>query len=84
MGPIAFDIRALERSVRSKRILKGAIANNYLKGLSTQKVSAFKEALFGFSVSSAQAGGASQLLNDAFEHFRIRRLDEDATPLPFQ
>ena len=90
MGPMKLDIpqtrglefypKALERGVRSERALKCAIAEMYLKGVSTRKVSAIMEELCGFDVSSAQVSRVSQMLDDELSQWRHRPLNEMATP----
>lgn len=47
-----FYPQSLERGTRSERVLKLALAEMYVQGVSTRKVAAVTEQLCGFSVSS--------------------------------
>jgi len=53
-GETAFYPSALEKGIRSEQALKLAMAEMYVQGVSTRKVSAIVEELCGTSVSSAQ------------------------------
>ena len=63
---------ALERGVRSEKALKLAIAEMYVNGLSTRKVSAVVEELCGCEVSSAEVSRCSKLLDEELESWRNR------------
>ena len=52
---------ALEKGARSEQALKLALAEMYVQGVSTRKVSAIVEQLCGISVSSAQVSQCAQL-----------------------
>ena len=64
MGPLTVEIpqvrglqfypKSLEKGCRSERALKLAIAEMYVKGVSTRKVTKITEQLCGLSISSAQ------------------------------
>ena len=54
---------ALERGVRSERTWKLAIAEMYVQGVSTRKVTGVREQLGGLEVSSTQVSRASPLLD---------------------
>lgn len=67
---------ALEKGVRSERAIKSAIAEMYVKGVSTRKVTAVMRKLCGFDVSSSQVSRAAKLLDDELEPWRNRPLGE--------
>jgi transposase-like protein len=86
VGPITFDIpqtrgidfypSALERGVRSERALKLAVAEMYVQGVSTRKVTEVMEKLCGLEVSSTQVSNATQLLDEELQAWRNRPLGE--------
>jgi putative transposase len=86
VGEIQFDVpqvreggfypRALEKGLRSERALHLALAEMYLQGVSTRKVSAIIEQLCGSEVSSTQVSRAAQLLDDTLQQWRDRPLGE--------
>lgn len=86
VGDITFDIpqvragefypSALEKGLRSERALHLALAEMYLQGVSTRKVSAILEQLCGSDVSSTQVSRATKLLDEALEAWRTRPLGE--------
>jgi len=86
VGEIQFDIpqvrdggfypSALEKGLRSERALHLTLAEMYLQGVSTRKVSAIIEQLCGSSVSSTQVSRATQLLDETLQQWRARPLGE--------
>ena len=86
LGAITFDIpqvreggffpQALEKGLRSERALTMALAEMYVQGVSTRKVTAIVEQLCGSSVSSSQVSRAAQLLDETLEAWRKRPLGE--------
>lgn len=75
-GDQRFYPNSLERGLRSERALKLAIAEMYVKGVSTRKVMAVTEKLCGLSVSSTQVSRASRLLDEELESWRTRPIGE--------
>ena len=73
-GDIDFYPSALERGVRSERALKLAVAEMYVRGVSTRKVTGVMEQLCGFEVTSTQVSRASQLLDEELTAWRNRPL----------
>ncbi|MGB6399458.1 MAG: IS256 family transposase [Bradyrhizobium sp.] len=73
---IAFYPTALERGTRSERALKLAVAEMYLQGVSTRKVTAVMEQLCGYEVTSMQVSRAVQALDDELTKWRERPLGE--------
>jgi putative transposase len=73
-GEVDFYPSALERGVRSERALKLAIAEMYVHGVSTRKVTQVMEELCGLEVSSTQVSRASQLLDEELATWRNRSL----------
>ena len=64
----------LERGIRSERALNISIAEMYIHGVSTRKVTNILESLCGLSVSSTQVSRASQQLDEEFSKWRARPL----------
>ena len=89
LGPITFDVpqvrgdvdfypAALQKGVRSEQALKLALAEMYVQGVSTRKVSAIVEALCGTSVSSTQVSACAKLLDAELQKWRLRPLESFA------
>jgi putative transposase len=64
----------LERGIRSERALKLSLAEMYVQGVSTRKVSAIIEELCGFQVTSMEVSRAAKLLDEEFAQWRARPL----------
>ena len=64
----------LERGLRSERALKLSLAEMYVQGVSTRKVSAILEEMCGLEVSSSQVSRAAKLLDEELEQWRNRPL----------
>ncbi len=73
-GETAFYPSALEKGIRSEQALKLAMAEMYVQGVSTRKVSAIVEELCGTSVSSAQVSDCAKLLDAELQKWRDRLL----------
>jgi putative transposase len=73
-GEVEFYPSALERGVRSERALKCAIAEMYVQGVSTRKVTEVMRELCGLEVSSTQVSRATQLLDEELHRWRNRPL----------
>ena len=67
---------ALEKGVRSERALKLAIAEMYVQGVSTRKVTEVMRQLCGLDVSSTQVSRATQLMDEELNAWRQRPLGE--------
>jgi putative transposase len=89
VGPITFSVpqvrgdldfypSALEKGIRSEQALKLAMAEMYVQGVSTRKVSAIVEELCGTSVSSSQVSECSKLLDAELQKWRDRPLGSHA------
>lgn len=85
LGPIQFRIpqvrggldfypSALQKGVRSEQALKLALAEMYVQGVSTRKVSAIVEQLCGSSVSSTQVSQCAAKLDSQLHSWRSRPL----------
>jgi putative transposase len=85
VGPITFDVpqvrgetdfypTALEKGLRSEQALKLALAEMYVQGVSTRKVSAIVEQLCGASVSSTQVSQCAAQLDGELQAWRTRPL----------
>lgn len=72
-----FYPQSLERGCRSERALKLAIAEMYVMGVSTRKVTKITEQLCGFEVSSGQVSRLSKELDETLEAFRSRPLEDE-------
>lgn len=86
LGPIQFSVpqvrgdldfypAALEKGIRSEQALKLALAEMYVQGVSTRKVSAIVEQLCGHSVSSTQVSQCAAKLDTELEGWRNRPLE---------
>lgn len=73
-GEVDFYPSALERGVRSEKALKIAVAEMYVQGVSTRKVTKIVEELCGLSITSAEVSRASALLDEELEKWRSRPL----------
>lgn len=86
MGEISLDIpqvreggfypEALEKGQRSERALTLTLAEMYVQGVSTRKVSAIVEQLCGASVSSTLVSKAAAQLDETLEAWRNQPLGE--------
>lgn len=85
IGPITFQVpqvrpglafypSSLEKGVRSEQALKLALAEMYVQGVSTRKVSAIVEELCGSSVSSTQVSNCAAKLDVELNTWRTRPL----------
>jgi len=82
MGPITFAVpktrdcefypQSLEKGARSEQALKLAVAEMYVQGVSTRKVTQVMEELCGFNVSSSQVSKACTLLDEELQKWRGR------------
>jgi len=73
---VEFYPSALEKGVRSERALKLAVAEMYVQGVSTRKVTDVMQQLCGLEVSSTQVSRATQLLDEELSSWRERSLGE--------
>ena len=73
-GDIDFYPSALEKGLRSEQALKLALAEMYVQGVSTRKVSAIVEQLCGCSVSSTQVSQGAATLDLELQAWRSRPL----------
>jgi len=86
LGPITFQVpqtrdidfypSALEKGVRAERALKLAVAEMYVQGVSTRKVTKVMEELCGLQVTSTDVSRAAELLDAELESWRQRPLDK--------
>ena len=75
-GDIDFYPSALEKGCRSERALKVAIAEMYVKGISTRRVTGVLEKMCGLEISSTQVSRASEMLDEELGKWRNRKLGE--------
>ena len=71
---IDFYPTVLERGERSERALKLAVAEMYVQGVSTRKVTQITKELCGLDISSTQVSRAATLLDEELEAWRTRPL----------
>jgi len=71
---VEFYPSALEKGARSEQALKLALAEMYVQGVSTRKVSAIVEQLCGVSVSSTQVSQCAAQLDQELHAWRTRPL----------
>ena len=85
MGPVMLDVpqvrgqvqfypSSLEKGCRSERALKLAIAEMYVKGISTRRVTDVLEKMCGLEVSSTQVSRVATLLDEELKTWRQRPL----------
>ena len=75
-GDVDFYPSALDRGSRSERALKLAIAEMYVKGISTRRVTDVLEKMCGLDISSTQVSRVAKLLDEQLEKWRNRLLGE--------
>jgi putative transposase len=73
---VPFYPSSLEKGQRSERALKLAIAEMYVQGVTTRKVTAVMEELCGLEVTSTQVSRAVQALDAELTQWRERPLGE--------
>ena len=71
---VEFYPQSLERGVRSERALKLAVAEMYVQGVSTRKVTQITQELCGLDISSSQVSRCAQLLDEELRSWRERPL----------
>lgn len=71
---VAFYPGCIEKGLRSERALKLAVAEMYLKGVSTRKVQKITEQLCGLEINSTQVSRMTKELDEEFGKFRNRPL----------
>lgn len=69
-----FYPKSLEKGIRSEKALKLAIAEMYVKGVSTRKISKITEELCGHKISASQVSRISKVLDKEVQNFKNRRL----------
>ena len=75
-GDIEFYPSALEKGCRSERALKVAIAEMYVKGISTRRATGVLEKMCGLDISSTQVSRAAKILDEELGKWRGRPLEE--------
>lgn len=75
-GEVDFYPSALEKGVRSERALTLSLAEMYLQGVSTRKVTKILEKLCGTHISSTQVSRAIAELDEDLQAWRNRPLEE--------
>jgi putative transposase len=71
---LSFYPKCLEKGERSEKAIKLAVAEMYVNGVSTRRVTAITEELCGLEISSTQVSRCSKLLDDELQKFRERPL----------
>lgn len=71
-----FYPRALERGSRSEKALRLALAEMYVQGVSTSKVTRITEELCGCEISSSDVSRAATLLDEDLQKWRCRPLGQ--------
>jgi putative transposase len=71
-----FYPRALERGSRSEKALRLALAEMYVQGVSTSKVTKITEQLCGCEISSSDVSRATALLDEELQKWRTRPLGQ--------
>lgn len=70
----AFYPRCLEKGLRSERALRLALAEMYVQGVSTRKLTKITQELCGLEISSAEVSRAARILDETLEAWRTREL----------
>lgn len=73
-GDVAFYPSSLEKGERSERALKACMAQMYIEGVSTRKVSSVLEVMCGLNFSSSDVSRATARLDEELEKWRTRPL----------
>lgn len=73
-GTEGFYPKSLEKGIRSERALKLALAEMYIQGVSTRKVTRITEELCGLEISSSEVSRATKLLDEEVATWRNRKL----------
>jgi hypothetical protein len=71
-----FYPQSLERGVRSERAMTLAVAEMYVQGVSTRKVTAVVQELCGLDITSTQVSRAAAELDDQLSAWRTRPIGE--------
>jgi len=71
---LKFYPQSIEKGIRSERSLKLAVAEMYLKGVSTRKVEDITHALCGFDISSTQVSRIASEIDDDLNKWNTRPL----------
>lgn len=71
-GDVEFYPSALEKGIRSEKALTLAMAEMYVQGVSTRKVTSVLKKLCGLEISSTQVSSASKRLDEELEKWRNR------------
>ena len=71
-GDVEFYPSALDKGIRSEKALTLAMAEMYVQGVSTRKVTSVLKKLCGLEISSSQVSNASKLLDEELEKWRNR------------
>jgi putative transposase len=74
-GDVQFYPSSLEKGCRSERALKVAIAEMYVKGISTRRVTGVLEKMCGLEISSTQVSRVAALLDEELQTWRERPLE---------
>lgn len=77
-GDVEFYPSALEKGERSERALKLSMAQMYIEGVTTRKVSSVLRKMCGLDFSSSDVSRATSLLDDELEKWRTRPLGKVA------
>jgi transposase-like protein len=75
-GDVDFYPSALDKGLRSERALKAAIAEMYIKGISTRKVTKVLEKMCGLEVTASQVSRVTKELDEEIGKWRSRPLGE--------
>lgn len=75
-GDVEFYPSALEKGLRSERALKAAMAEMYINGVSTRKVTKIFEEMCGVNVTVSEVSKAMKLLDEELNKWRNRPIGE--------
>lgn len=73
---LEFYPQSIEKGNRSEKALKAALAQMYIAGVSTRKVTMITEELCGVEISSTQVSQITKTLDEELDIFRKRKLGQ--------
>jgi len=71
---LPFYPKCIEKGTRSERALKCAVAEMYVQGVSTRRVTEITEELCGLEISSSQVSQIAKVLDEEVEKFKNRTI----------
>jgi transposase-like protein len=73
---LSFYPKCIEKGSRSERALKCAVAEMYVQGVSTRRITAITKELCGLEISSGQVSRVAKVLDEEIDKFKARKLGQ--------